>query len=62
MRDRIFDPFFTTKERGAGFGLPMAVRVMEEHAGSLTLAEEDPSRRGATFLLALPLADVEGAP
>jgi signal transduction histidine kinase len=59
IRDRIFDPFFTTKEGGSGFGLPLAVRVMEEHAGILTLAEPDPSGRGATFLVVLPVTGSE---
>jgi signal transduction histidine kinase len=56
FRDRIFDPFFTTKEGGSGFGLPLAVRVMEEHAGTLTLAEPQSTEAGATFLVVLPLA------
>jgi len=56
LRDRIFDPFFTTKEGGSGFGLPLAVRVMEEHGGTLTLAEPESSREGATFLVLIPVA------
>jgi signal transduction histidine kinase len=59
VRDRIFDPFFTTKEDGSGFGLPLAVRVMEEHGGTLALAQPEYSREGATFLVVLPLAAAE---
>jgi signal transduction histidine kinase len=55
LRNSIFDPFFTTKEGGSGFGLPLAVRVMEEHSGTLTLAEVEPSRKGAAFHVVLPL-------
>jgi signal transduction histidine kinase len=56
IRDRIFDPFFTTKEKGSGFGLPLAVRVMEEHGGSLALTESGSAGEGATFLVFLPVA------
>jgi signal transduction histidine kinase len=59
FRDRIFDPFFTTNEEGSGFGLPLAVRVMEEHSGTLTLADPGPSEAGATFLVLLPVVDAE---
>ena len=55
LRNRIFDPFFTTKEGGSGFGLPLAIRVMEEHSGTLTLAEPQSSEAGATFLVVLPV-------
>ena len=59
-RDRIFDPFFSTKKDGTGFGLPLALRVMEEHGGTLALLEPDTSRRGATFEILLPLAPEGG--
>jgi len=55
LRNRIFDPFFTTKEGGSGFGLPLAIRVMEEHSGTLTLAEPQSSEAGATLLVVLPV-------
>jgi len=56
LRDSIFDPFFSTKKDGTGFGLPLALRVMEEHGGTLALLEADTSSRGATFEIRLPLA------
>jgi signal transduction histidine kinase len=50
---RIFDPFFTTKgERGAGLGLYITRRVVEEHRGSITVQTAE---GGTTFLLSLPL-------
>lgn len=59
IREQIFDSFFTTKEEGSGFGLPLAVRVMEEHGGTLTLAEPEAAGGGATFLVILPVAGPE---
>lgn len=59
VRDHIFDPFFTTKAGGSGFGLPLATRVMEEHSGALTLDETETLESGATFLVELPVVDME---
>lgn len=60
LEERVFDPFFTSKEGGSGFGLPLALRVMEEHSGTLTLRPYDEGRPGATFDVLLPLT-TEGA-
>jgi signal transduction histidine kinase len=53
--ERVFDPFFTSKEGGSGFGLPLALRVMEEHSGTLTLRAQNDAKPGATFDVLLPL-------
>jgi signal transduction histidine kinase len=55
IRDRIFTPFFTTKARGTGLGLATARRLIEAHAGELTV--ECPAVGGTTFHIRLPLAD-----
>ena len=51
-RDRIFEPFFTTKNGGTGLGLALAQRTVEEHGGSLRLAEPT---AGAAFVVELPI-------
>jgi len=48
----IFIPFFTTKSGGHGVGLALAHRVITEHGGTLTVAN-DPAG-GATFTVRLP--------
>jgi len=59
-RDRIFRPFFSTKRDGSGFGLPLALRTVEEHRGRLYLDESPSALGGATFTVELPLLP-EGA-
>jgi two-component system NtrC family sensor kinase len=54
-RDRVFRPFFSSKSAGSGFGLPLALRTIEEHGGRLALMEEAGPLGGATFLVELPL-------
>jgi len=58
-RERIFEPFYSTKQQGTGFGLPVALRTVEEHGGRLRLAHDDSRGRGAAFLVELPLAAEE---
>jgi signal transduction histidine kinase len=58
-RERIFQPFYSTKPQGTGFGLPVALRTVEEHGGRLRLADDERPVRGAVFLVQLPLAAEE---
>ncbi len=53
LAERIFEPFFTTRGQGTGLGLAIASSIVESHGGRLFL---EPSRRGARFVIALPLA------
>ncbi len=48
----IFDPFFTTKASGTGMGLPITLRIIEEHGGSLKLRSQ--IGKGTTFIVILP--------
>ncbi len=61
-REKIFQPFYSTKPQGTGFGLPLALRTVEEHGGRLYLqASGGDGGAGATFVVELPLASA-GAP
>jgi len=52
--ERIFDPFFTTKmATGNGLGLSIAHKIVEVHAGTLTV--ESAPGSGTTFVIELPL-------
>jgi two-component system, NtrC family, sensor histidine kinase HydH len=52
-RDQIFDPFFTTRGNNLGLGLPVALRIVAEHGGSLALAETSP--QGTSISAVLPV-------
>ena len=50
---KIFDPFFTTKEvGGTGMGLPITLRIIEEHHGTIRVKSQ--IGKGTTFLITLP--------
>jgi signal transduction histidine kinase len=53
LGDQIFEPFFTHgKKEGAGLGLSIARRIVEEHGGKLWM--ESGKGGGATFVVSLP--------
>ncbi|HEX2188479.1 MAG TPA: ATP-binding protein [Longimicrobiaceae bacterium] len=57
VRKRIFDPGVSTKKGGWGVGLSLARRIVQDvHGGKLEL---EPTERGATFLMLLPVAPVD---
>lgn len=58
-RAEIFRPFYTTKHQGTGLGLSISHQIVTRHGGSLRI--EDTPGGGATFVVALPLADGKGA-
>lgn len=51
---KIFSPFFTTKNQGNGFGLAEVHRVVQAHAGTISVNSE--LGKGTTFNIQLPLS------
>jgi signal transduction histidine kinase len=53
---KIFDPFFTLKETGTGLGLFMAIRVIQEHDGTIEVKSPvEGVGRGTSFSVILPI-------
>ncbi len=51
-------PFFSTKEKGSGLGLPLCVRIIEEHGAKMEI-QSDPDV-GTRILVRLPIPAREG--
>jgi signal transduction histidine kinase len=54
VREHLFEPYLTTKANGTGLGLAIVQRIVVEHGGDITLADEPGP--GAGLLVDLPLA------
>ncbi len=58
-RARLFEPYVTTRAKGTGLGLPIVKKIIEEHGGTLTLADAAPfapgARGGAVAEIRLPI-------
>ncbi|HBD08429.1 MAG TPA: hypothetical protein DCZ69_09215, partial [Syntrophobacteraceae bacterium] len=50
--ERVFEPYYTTRADGSGLGLPIALRIVEDHGGSLQM--ESLTGRGTTARVFLP--------
>jgi signal transduction histidine kinase len=50
--DKIFDPFVTTKQRGAGLGLAISKKIIEDHGGSISV--ESKLGKGTAFRIKVP--------
>lgn len=51
--EHIFEAYYTTKKGGTGLGLPIALRIVEEHHGHLTVTSE--VGQGTNFRMEFPL-------
>jgi signal transduction histidine kinase len=51
--EQIFHPFFTTKPKGTGLGLAITKRLIEQHGGHLTFANNPDG--GVSFTINLPV-------
>ncbi|MCB0312817.1 MAG: hypothetical protein KDH84_06070, partial [Calditrichaeota bacterium] len=49
---KIFNPFYTTKTEGAGLGLSICSRLVEENNGKIDVVSH--KDQGTKFILALP--------
>jgi two-component system sensor histidine kinase HydH len=49
---RVFELFFSTKPGGAGVGLPLCQRILDDHGGSISL--ESTADTGTTVTISLP--------
>jgi signal transduction histidine kinase len=55
LKERIFDPFCSTKKDGAGLGLWISQRIMQEHGGRLEL--ESSTAKETVFAVWIPVAE-----
>ncbi len=53
--EHIFDLYFTTKEGGSGLGLPLALRAIDLHRGSIRAESREGA--GTTFRIRLPVGE-----
>lgn len=49
---RVFEPYFTTKRSGLGLGLALSLRIVEDHGGTITVANQPTG--GALVTVELP--------
>ncbi|GBQ50602.1 sensor histidine kinase NtrY-like [Komagataeibacter europaeus] len=59
-RARLTEPYVTHKPKGTGLGLAIVKKILEDHGGSIGLADRAGSR-GAVSTLILPIKDDHGA-
>jgi two-component system sensor histidine kinase HydH len=59
-KKKIFEPFFTTREKGAGLGLAIVHKIVENHGGEIQMDSPLPDKnRGCRFTMVIPI-DIKG--
>ncbi len=69
-RAKLFEPYVTTRDKGTGLGLAIVKKIIDEHGGSLSLADADPfedtadepGHFGAMAVISLPIQAVAMLP
>ncbi len=59
VMQRAFEPYVTTKPKGTGLGLAIVRKIVEEHGGTVTIANVAP--RGARVAIQLPVLAQDAA-
>jgi len=59
VMQRAFEPYVTTKPKGTGLGLAIVKKIVEEHGGTVEIANVAP--HGALVSIRLPAAAAQGA-
>jgi two-component system, NtrC family, nitrogen regulation sensor histidine kinase NtrY len=59
-RSRLLEPYMTTRAKGTGLGLAIVARIIEEHGGTLELADRSDGQRGASVRIRLPRGTASG--
>lgn len=54
MLDRVFEPFVSSKDAGTGLGLTICRRIVEDHGGTIGVANR--AEGGAEFTVTLPMS------
>jgi len=49
----LFTPFYTTKSKGNGLGLPISLKIIEDHQGTMKVSSH--SGKGTTVQVYLPV-------
>jgi two-component system nitrogen regulation sensor histidine kinase NtrY len=59
-RHKLMEPYVTTRAEGTGLGLPIVIKILEDHGGAVELLdglERSDGGRGAMVRLVLPIID-----
>ena len=61
IANKVFDPFFTTKDpgKGTGLGLSVSQKIIQDHAGSLTVVSS--VGMGSIFKISLPITQIKSS-